>query len=70
MAVTNTTITPTIGLEITGMIADHFGDPQTARDARRDERVREEVGRRHPEKQARHQLRQRASREEADTDAR
>ena len=35
MAVTNTTITPTIGLEITGMTADQFGDPQTAQYAQR-----------------------------------
>jgi alpha-ketoglutarate-dependent taurine dioxygenase len=34
MAVTPTPVTPTIGLEIAGMTADQFGDPQTAEQAR------------------------------------
>jgi alpha-ketoglutarate-dependent taurine dioxygenase len=33
MAVTNTTITPTIGLEIAGITAEQFADPLTAQDA-------------------------------------
>jgi alpha-ketoglutarate-dependent taurine dioxygenase len=35
MAVTLNAITPTIGLEVTGMTADQFADPQTAREAQR-----------------------------------
>lgn len=35
MPVTLKPVTPTIGLEITGMAAEQFADPQTARDAQR-----------------------------------
>jgi alpha-ketoglutarate-dependent taurine dioxygenase len=35
MAVTSEAITPTIGLQITGMTAEQFDDPATARDAQR-----------------------------------